>query len=339
MPSDPLFIVGTERSGSNLLRLILDSHSSIVIPHPPHVVRYFAPLVSRYGNLAETPRFRALVDDVLQLVHAHIHPWPWVPGADEVIERCASRDLLTIYAALHDAVKERSGKNRWGCKSTFMIHVAEEVLRRWPNGRLLWLYRDPRDVAASSRDSVFSTFHPIHTARLWTEQQDLGLQIEAKQPGNVLRVRYESLVADPEAEVTRICTFLGEKFQPGMLQWFAGAEAKRSAALAESWSNTAAPMREDRRERWRRDLTPMDARSVEVIAGATMAALGYARADETSEGVAAARNAGCSIWLADRWMRARVELRSIRRDKNAWKRWRRGAVMARIRWRLRLRGR
>ena len=40
----PVFIVGTERSGSNLLRVMLNASSELAVPHPPHVMRYFAPL-------------------------------------------------------------------------------------------------------------------------------------------------------------------------------------------------------------------------------------------------------------------------------------------------------
>jgi hypothetical protein len=45
--SAPFFIVGTERSGSNLLRVILDTHPALSVPHPPHILRYFAPLEPR----------------------------------------------------------------------------------------------------------------------------------------------------------------------------------------------------------------------------------------------------------------------------------------------------
>ena len=72
----PLFIIGTERSGSNLLRLILNTHSRIAIPHPPHVVRYFAPLEAAYGDLSRSKEaFTALVDDILAFVRMHIYPW------------------------------------------------------------------------------------------------------------------------------------------------------------------------------------------------------------------------------------------------------------------------
>ena len=52
-PTAPLFIIGTERSGSNLLRLILDAHPGITVPHPPHVMNYFAALEGRYGDLQQ----------------------------------------------------------------------------------------------------------------------------------------------------------------------------------------------------------------------------------------------------------------------------------------------
>ena len=87
MPSDPLFIIGTERSGSNLLRVILNSHPNIVIPHPPHIMRYFGPLEARYGDLSRHRNLRRLVDDVLRLVKAHIHPWSWIPKADDILQR------------------------------------------------------------------------------------------------------------------------------------------------------------------------------------------------------------------------------------------------------------
>ena len=98
--SVPLFIVGTERSGSNLLRVILNSHPNIVIPHPPHIMRYFAPLEARYGDLSDPRNFRRLVDDVLTLVKAHIHPWPWVPKADDIIRRSVHHPSVALSAGL-----------------------------------------------------------------------------------------------------------------------------------------------------------------------------------------------------------------------------------------------
>lgn len=340
MANDPVFIVGTERSGSNLLRLILDAHSKLVIPHPPHVMNYFAALEPRYGDLSDPPRFRRLVDDVLALVRAHIHPWPWVPEAGEIVERARTHDVFGVYVALHEALRDHEGKARWGCKSTFMIAHVPRILQAFPRARLLWLYRDPRDVAASSRESVFSAFHPYYTAQLWAHQQAQGLAAEALAPEGVLRLPYEALVGAPERELRRVCDWMGEDFEPAMLQWFRRDEARRSATLSESWANTASPMQTARQERWRKDLSTEEVVAVEAVARREMAALGYApvTATETLDRWSIGPVTRARYWASDRASWAKVEARSWMRDKNVARRWRRAWLLRGIRARLVLRG-
>ena len=335
----PVFIIGTERSGSNLLRLILDAHPGIVVPHPPHILRYFGGLEGRYGELADDPRFAVLVADVLALVAVHIHPWPWIPAAPEVIRRARQRSLFGVYVAIHEALADHVGKPRWGCKSTFMVDHVAEVRASFPDARFLWLYRDPRDVAASSRESVFSAFAPAFSARLWVKQQEKALAAEAG--GGVLRVPYEALVADPEAVVRGICAFLDEPFEPGMLRWFDREEAGRSASLSESWKNTAAPMQKDRLARYRRDLSPEEVATVEEIAAPLMKTLGYGL-----DCPPRAPLVGAAGWwrewrwrLLDDWLWLNVEIRSARRDRNVGRRRARWWTMQKIRWRLVFRGR
>ena len=336
--SPPCFIIGTERSGSNLLRLILNAHPDIVIPHPPHVMRYFGALEPKYGNLAEDARFRALVTDVLALVAAHIHPWEWIPTVEDLVARARWRSVFGVYVALHEALLAHVGKARWACKSTFMIDHVEQVRQALPGARFLWLVRDARDVAASGRESVFSAFHPAYSARLWDEQQKKGLAAEAG--GDVLRVMYESLVAEPEAEVRRICAFLDEPFEPDMLRWFEKGEAVKSASLSESWKNTAAPMKKDRLARYRKDLSAEEIALVEEIAGDTLLAVGYPldgpRRPPPTGFAAWLREVGWGLWDDLYWLR--VEWRSSRKDKNVGRRWQRYWLMQRIKWRLVLRG-
>lgn len=334
----PLFIIGTERSGSNLLRLILDAHPGIVVPHPPHLVRYFLPLQSLYGDLRDDARFAALVRDMLALVAGHIHPWPWIPDAAEVLARAPERSVFGVYVAVHEALRERAGKGRWGCKSTFMVEHVEALRALCPGARFLWLFRDARDVAASAKESVFSAFTPALSARLWLRQQEAALAAEGP---DMLRVRYEDLVAEPEASVRRICAFLDEPFDAGMLRWFAGEEASRSAALSESWANTAAPMQVSRLRRYRRDLDDAEIGDVEEVAGAMLTELGYPPDQPARPPLSRLR-----AWLREqRWawqddlLWLRVELRSGRKDRNVGRRRSRYWLMWRIRMRLVLLGR
>ena len=343
MPSDPLFIIGTERSGSNLLRVILNSHPNIVIPHPPHIRRYFGPLEARYGDLSRHRNLRRLVDDVLRLVKAHIHPWSWIPKADDILQRSlmypgrSGPELFSVYVAIHESLRERVRKQRWGCKSTFMIANVPRILQEWPNARLLWLFRDPRDVAASSRISIFSAFHPYYTAQLWTEQQQQGLTLE-EAGVSLLRIRYEELAADPEGQIRRICEYLGEEFHPHMLEFFKGKEARASSSLAESWKNTSQPVNADGLERWRRDLSREEVLAVEGVAGETMERLGYVPDRSAADrAVKPGPLTRAGWWISDRWCWLKVQLRSLRKDRNVRLRWRRAQLMRGIRLGLALR--
>ncbi len=236
----PIFIIGTERSGSNLLRLILNSHSSISNPHPPHVMRYFTPLVSHYGNLQIDENLNRLARDVAYLINHHIYPWPFTVHANTLALQARERSVFGLCAAAYEQYRDFHGKARWGNKSTFLIDNTDAIFHLYPQAQLIWLVRDPRDVAASSVTSVFNPFHPYYTAQLWNSQQQRGMQLIESVPKDALfLLRYEGLIQSPEKSIGELCAFLDEKFEPEMLQYFTKEEVLLSASLSQSWQNTS----------------------------------------------------------------------------------------------------
>jgi hypothetical protein len=324
----PFFIIGTERSGSNLLRVILDAHGELCVPHPPHILNLFGDLEASHGDLSDSHARAGLVDDVLALLATHIHPWPIEPDREALIAGASPPDLLGIFFGLYEQAREAAGKGRWGCKSTFVIHHADRILAHRPGARFIWLVRDPRDVAASSRKSVFSPCHPVRTARLWAEQQAEGLALEARLgTGVVHRVRYEDLLADPEGTVARVCSFLGEEPDPGMLRFFEAQGATTSAGLSESWKNTNKPIQTQNTGKWKAALRADEAEAVEHLAQEQMAALGYPLATPAAAGALPSPLVE-SLW--EGWWRLGVEWRSLRHDANHWSRWGRTRLMRQL---------
>lgn len=63
-------LVGTQRSGSNLLRVMLNQHPLITAPHPPHILQRFLPLLESYGDLMHENNFDLLVDDICRLIES-----------------------------------------------------------------------------------------------------------------------------------------------------------------------------------------------------------------------------------------------------------------------------
>lgn len=318
----PVLIIGTERSGSNLLRLILNAHSEITVPHPPHIVSYFSPLEPLYGDLTEQRNFERLVDHVATHVRRHIHPWPSPLDREALLRDAQPKDALGLYLAINDQHLAATGKKIWGCKSTFMIHHARRVLSERPSARFLWLVRDPRDVALSSRRSVFNPYHPYYTARLWAHQQQLGLAL-AQECGErtMLRVHYENLIREPEPTVRQICAFIGVPFEPAVLEYFRTRDARLTARLSQDWRHTARPIMSDNSDKFLKGLGGSEICVVEALAGCVMQKLGYTRVTAPSAGAAFGRYQTARFRAENEWLRLRTECRSLFVDRNHWRRW------------------
>jgi hypothetical protein len=141
-------------------------------------------------------------------------------------------------------------------------------------------------------------------------------------------LRYEDLLADPETALRGICHFLEEPWDEGMLRFFETEAAQTGAAWSRDWENTARPILPDNTHKYRTQLSAEEIRWVERAAAGPMATLGYDREypdlDERSP------RALEQAWfhLRDAGWHVAVEMRSLRTDRNHWRRWGRGATMA-----------
>ena len=329
------FIIGTERSGSNLLRVIFAAHPDVVVPHPPHLLRYLADLEPHYGPLTSDADRTRMLDDLMSLVERHIHPWDWVPTRADLLDDTRSDPSVTgAFLALYDRYAAHHGAGWWGCKSTFVVDHVEAVLERRPDAKFIWLARDVRDVAVSSKKSVFNPFHPLLTAELWARQQRVAHDLWRELgPTTVFRLHYEDLLASPELMVARMCDFLGLRMHGGMLAFHERREAATTASYSQSWENANKPVMRGNSGKWREGLTPAELELVEGAARETMELLGYP--PETS----AERPSELEFLrarLLDWPMRVESEWRSLRNEEMHWLRWGRRVNVAVMGLRARL---
>jgi len=326
--SSPIFIIGTERSGSNLLRLMLNSHSRIAIPHPPHFMRYLAPLAHTYGDLASEANRRVLVRDALTLLRRHIHPWPRPIDRERVV-RCASPSVFGVVAAIYEEFRLGEGKPRWGCKSTFMVEHVSEVLAEYPDALFIWLVRDPCDVASSAKRAVFGYCCPFRMAQLWNVQQNrAAAALSAWGPQVLHLIRYEDLVTSPATEVARLCAFIGEQVEPAMLVPQRSPEAGQVSGLSESWGSTRGPISARFIGGNRSGLTVRERLQVDNVTMDLKKEFGY---DVDPNAALVRRPSGVETAVRGVLLRARVEYRSLRKDRNCTVRWARDAT---VRWLL-----
>jgi hypothetical protein len=281
---DPVFIVGTERSGSNLLRSILDAHPNISIPHPPHIMLELAHLEPRYGDLSLDRNFRRLINDAVRTVELHFAPWGIQVDRELVFKEAVARNLYCIKRAIYEQYMRAKGKPRWGCKSTFMIHHTEVVRKYHKTPKFIHLVRDGRDVAVSARDSVFNNFHPHYVSQLWTNQQRIAIKLSKELPADLfMTVRYEELTSDPEGQVRRICDFIKEDYAPQMLNYSSRSDSAALAGMSKSWENLAKPIMANNTKKYRTKLTADEIFAVERNAYPELLHFGYTLENDLAE--------------------------------------------------------
>lgn len=284
MIQNPVFIVGTERSGSNLLRLILNELDEIAIPHPPHLMRDLSKVIGRYGDLSQDANFERLIADAVRLVELHFAPWPFRLDQQLILRQALKRDLYPVYAAIYEQYRTHTGKPRWGCKSTFMVHHVQEILQHHKSPQFIHLVRDPRDVAVSARRSVFCHYHPFFVAKLWAHEQAKAVEWRDKLSGGTwYTLRYEDLIQSPEDALQNLCKFLGADYSEKLLKFSEKPAAQELSGLSRSWENVGRPVLKNNSAKYRRNLSAEDIRIIESVAIAEMQAYGYQPDTELKE--------------------------------------------------------
>jgi hypothetical protein len=272
-------MIGTQRSGSNLLRLMLNQVDNVAAPHPPHILQRLMPLIPSYKNSNQTDAFRLLVDDACRLVELNPVPWEGVSlDRDDVASRCKEQSLVAVFCAIYDILAETWGAKHWCCKSLANVFYLPEINAYRNSTKFIYLYRDGRDVALSFQKAVVGEKHIYHIAQEWAKAQRLALQMRAiLGEDRFYNISYENLISDPETTLQGLCAFMGEKYTPEMLNFHQSNEATNAAASSSLWVNVTQPIMKQNTKKFLEHATDEEIMIFELVAGDVLDALGYER--------------------------------------------------------------
>ena len=252
MSGPPLFIVACDRSGTTMLRLILDRGPDLAIPTESVILVDFANVRARYGSLAGDAEFDRLVHDVWR--HPKVRAWGLTsdpPGRGGLTGEAAYRRAIESPFAAYAAER---GKPRWGDKTPLYVQHLDEVRRVFPDSRIVVLVRDGRDVALSLQTVPFGPGNIWGAARMWRSAVEAGERAAATWPESVLTVRYEDLVEAPERVTREVCGFAGIAYSSAMLA-IEETPTGRVAAGQEAWfPRISQGISRDSVGRWRREM-------------------------------------------------------------------------------------
>jgi hypothetical protein len=273
----PVQMIGTQRSGSNLLRLMLNQLDGVSAPHPPHILERFFPLLDAYKELSIPDNFYQLVTDVCKLIEFNPVPWSGVNlEVSEIVSRCKKPLLTEVFRVIYEMRAESENAGIWICKSLVNIRFADQLEENGVNPLYIHLFRDGRDVALSFKKAIVGEKHIYHIAKQWKEEQEASLMLADKIGKNrVLKVRYEDLLHDPENELQKICVFIGADYNPVALDYYHSEESHKTAHSGVMWENVEKPVIADNYNKFKRELSPEDILIFEQVAGDTLEKLGY----------------------------------------------------------------
>lgn len=262
----PVIVGGSARSGTTLLRVILDAHPGICCG-PESDLFLLKPV--EVAGLAD--KFGFPEDDVRAMFA-------------RALSRPQFIDAFARYCC------GRTGKRRWAEKSPSNVHRLEDIFRFFPQARFVHVLRDGRDVACSMRH------HPRHRVengrlvptgirrpieecvRRWANA------VEASRPfwkdPRYHLVRYEDLVTRPRPTLAALFEFLGEPWDEAVMNHALVASPFRDVTKFPQNPEAIEPIRESALGRWQKELSPADKIAFKAVGNALLLELGYASAPD-----------------------------------------------------------
>lgn len=272
----PVFVVGAPRSGTTLLQAILDTSPNIGVADE---LVFFDTILKAQQQLPDlgAPGAIERLQDLMPRMD-HVRYWSDPEGVVVELGRRLHADKAPswprVFLHLMRAWADRKGAARCGDKTPWNIRHMETILRWFPGAQIIHIVRDPRAQIASRRKLPRTSRDVLSNAIKWKLDIDCARQLRAT-PSQFLEVRYEDLVTAPKATVQRVCDFLGEPFEPRMIE---GRDAAELAFRGQSYKEgVTKAVNASSLESWRRELNSEQVQLIEWITGRNFAHYGYER--------------------------------------------------------------
>ncbi|MEL6644717.1 MAG: sulfotransferase [Pseudomonadota bacterium] len=282
MSQEVCIVFGALRSGTTLLRLMLDGHPGL---HCPGETDFLFDALRRDGDRWTYDRTALEADRIYRA---------------SLIDYPDGRDGADALNAMIDQIR------RPGVMPVLMLHRGlERAVELLPEARIIHLRRDPRDVARSSigmgwaGNVYYGASHWMETAASWNRAQ-------AKMSVDPLDVFYEELIPETEVQQRRICAHLGLDYDAGMMDY-----TKGSTYAAPDPSLTY---------QWKRKQTPREVALLEARLGRMLIDYGYEPSDHPPINLTAPIKIGLKVedWIArQRFRVGRFGLATVLKEKFA----------------------
>lgn len=263
-----IFIVGMPRSGTKLLRDLLNRHPEVAIfPHETHFFPALLHKLPSYGDITDRSNFAKLYADLQDTAFfRRMTARGILLEANQWHRSLRSGDFAALLNGLFACYSTLTSSRIVGDKTpSYITHLAL-LAQALPQAKFIHILRDPRDYALSMRGAWNKNI--VRAVARWRDGIRKCRSDATRTGVAYMEVQYEQLLQHPRETLGNLCTFLGITFTEDMLSLSQPSEMLGNARGA---SNIVG----DNLNRWRQQLSEREVQSIESIAGTLMLDLGY----------------------------------------------------------------
>ncbi len=277
----PVFIVGSARSGTTLLRLMLSAHSRISISSEGAYIYRLRSTLPSCRDLSNPRHLKAL--------HQELVPWLETekflssPSLDQLLGWVGQfgadlYSIITFYGTWEARAAGKEPLAWWGDNAPYHVHHVPFFNRLFPSSKFIFMIRDPRDAFASSKVALG---YDVHTAvGAWEKSLLDGALAESYVgPARIRQLKYEDLVTAPRARLQALCAFLGVEYEEAMLNYY-HSDAAKAVAQLKHHKNLLSPVFASSVGRYRQVLTREEIATIHRRLYSPMTCLGYLSYEE-----------------------------------------------------------
>ena len=287
----PIFIVGCPRSGTSLLRDILDGHLNLTFPTESHFIPVF---FKAYGDPQTQGEARRLAARILRLRWVRSWGLALEPG-----DFAHDRSFRKVVTRIYSEYARNKKKARWGDKTPQYVAEIPVLYALFPKCKIIHVYRDGRDVALSWLRVGLDARNIFTAALSWKKFVSKGRRDGAALPSSAyLEVRYESLLACPEKVIRDVCAFLEEPFSEAVFRKNPLRHNQRQMRLGRrDFGILDTQIVTTNVQKWKTEMPPPARVLFESLAGDLLASMGYEVAGATRQISGLER----IMWRAHHW--------------------------------------
>lgn len=267
-----IIILASERSGTNLLRVLLGNHKDISAPVQAHFLNNFKRVKESYGDLNDVENGKLLLEHFLKVANHPFSDWKLEIDIPDVIDKYNVCSIETAFDAIHSEYMRKEGKSNYASKDNDMFNYIDLTEKLKTDGEVyyIYLFRDPRDHTVSWLKTPLFLHTPFDVAQKWNKEQSKIKEVQAKV--KMFNMSYEDLITDTQKIMTNLFNYLDMRVDENSFSTDPkNVESKRNPY----WKNLSKPIIKDNKKNYKGLLKGRELRIVETICKQNMLDLGY----------------------------------------------------------------